>query len=89
VADGITIHSARLSEHVSIYNPVAQDSWLGLLGRGMDPAATLAGRVAREAMVMSFEDGFRITMTTIGLGIFMVMLLKRVGAAPGAPSGAH
>ncbi len=40
-------------------------------------------------MVVSFEDGFRITMLAIGLGIFMVLLLKRAKAAPGAPSGAH
>ncbi|HET7505816.1 MAG TPA: DHA2 family efflux MFS transporter permease subunit [Kofleriaceae bacterium] len=89
VADGITTHSARLSEHISAQSPIAQDSWLAILRRGMDPAATLAGRVAREAMVMSFEDGFRITMTSIGLGLLMVMLLKRARAAPGAPSGAH
>ncbi|HEU4728449.1 MAG TPA: DHA2 family efflux MFS transporter permease subunit [Kofleriaceae bacterium] len=89
VADGITTHSARLAEHVSAYNPIAQDGWLGILRRGMDPAATLAGRVAREAMVMSFEDGFRITMTSIGLGLLMVLLLKRARPAPGAPSGAH
>jgi DHA2 family multidrug resistance protein len=89
VADGITTHSARLAEHVSPYEPTTQDAWLGILRRGMDPAATLIGRVTREAMVMSFEDGFRITMLAIGLGLFMVLLLKRARAAPGAPSGAH
>jgi DHA2 family multidrug resistance protein len=89
VADGITTHSARLAEHVSPYDPAAQDAWLGILRRGMDPIATLVGRVTSEAMVMSFEDGFRITMLAIGLGIFMVLLLKRARAAPGAPSGAH
>jgi MFS transporter, DHA2 family, multidrug resistance protein len=90
VADGIAIHSSALSEHVSPFNPVAQEQWLSILRRGMDPAAQLLGRVTREAMVMSFEDGFRMTMTAIGLGIVMVMLLKRAKAAPGgAPSGAH
>jgi DHA2 family multidrug resistance protein len=89
VADGITTHSARLAEHVSPYDPVAQDAWLGIMRRGMDPAGTLMGRVTREAMVMSFEDGFRITMLAIGLGLIMVALLKRAGAATGAPSGAH
>ena len=89
VADGITTHSARLAEHVSPYDPVAQDAWLGIMRRGMDPAGTLMGRVTREAMVMSFEDGFRMTMLAIGLGIVMVALLRRARAAPGAPSGAH
>jgi DHA2 family multidrug resistance protein len=89
VADGIATHSAQLAEHVSPYDPLAQEQWLGILRRGMDPAGTLMGRVAREAMVLSFEDGFRITMLAIGLGIVMVMLLKRPQAAAGAPSGAH
>ena len=42
-----------------------------------------------EAMVLSFEDGFRITMTVIGLGIVMVLLLKGPSGPGGAPSGAH
>jgi DHA2 family multidrug resistance protein len=88
VADGITTHSSRLAEHVSAYNPIAQSQWFGIARGGMDPPTMLAGRVMREAMVMSFEDGFRITMTVIGLGIVMVMLLKR-SAVQGAPSGAH
>jgi DHA2 family multidrug resistance protein len=89
VADGITTHSGRLAEHVTPYDPATQDAWLQILRRGMDPLANLAGRVTREATVMSFEDGFRITMLAIGLGLFMVLLLRRARAAPGAPSGAH
>ena len=85
VADGIVTHSARLAEHVSPYNPIAQELWRGILGSGMEPAAMLMGRVRSESMVMSFEDGFRITMTAIGLGIVMVMLLKR-SAGHGAPT---
>jgi DHA2 family multidrug resistance protein len=88
VADGITTHSSRLAEHVSPYNPLAQEQWLGTVRRGMDPAGTLMGRVVRESMVLSFNDGFRITMLAIALGIVMVMLLKR--ARPqGTPGGAH
>jgi DHA2 family multidrug resistance protein len=88
VADGITTHSAQLGEHVTPYNPIAQAQWLGIARGGMDPPTMLAGRVLREAMVLSFEDGFRITMTAIALGVLMVMLLKRP-AAHGAPTGAH
>ncbi|TMQ04664.1 MAG: DHA2 family efflux MFS transporter permease subunit [Deltaproteobacteria bacterium] len=88
VADGITTHSSQLGENVSPYNPLVQEAWLATLGRGMDPAGALAGRVARESMVLSFNDGFRVTMLAIGLGIVMVLLLKR--ARPqGAPGGAH
>jgi hypothetical protein len=88
VADGITTHSAQLGEHVTPYNPIAQAQWLGIARGGMDPPTMLTGRVLREAMVLSFEDGFRITMTAIALGVLMVMLLKRP-AAHGAPTGAH
>jgi len=89
VADGIATHSARLSEHISMYDPATQEQWSSLMRRGMDPAANLMGRVTRESMVLSFEDGFGITMTAIALGIFMVMLLRRPQVAQGAPSGAH
>jgi len=88
VADGITTHSSQLGEHVSPYSPLVQEAWLGALGRSMDPVSALASRVSREAMVISFNDGFRVTMLAIGLGIVMVLLLKR--ARPqGAPGGAH
>ena len=89
VADGITQHAAALSTHVSMYDPIAQDQWRSLVQRGLDPATMLVGRVTREAMVLSFEGGFRITMTAIGLGIFAVLVLGRAGPAAGAPSGAH
>jgi DHA2 family multidrug resistance protein len=89
VADGIATHSARLSEHISMYDPATQEQWTSLMHRGMDPAANLMGRVTRESMVLSFEDGFGITMTAIALGIFMVMLLRRPQAAAGIPADAH
>jgi DHA2 family multidrug resistance protein len=93
VADGIATHSAHLAEHISPYNPLAQSEWLQLARRGLDPAATLMGRVTRESMVLSFEGGFRMTMLAIGFGIVMVMLLARPGASATAtataPGGAH
>jgi DHA2 family multidrug resistance protein len=90
VADGIATHSARLSEHISLYDPFTQEQWRNLAHRGMDPAANLMGRVTRQAMVLSFEDGFGITMVAIALGIFMVMLLKRPKSLQGGePSAAH
>jgi DHA2 family multidrug resistance protein len=88
LADGITTHSSRLAEHVSPDNPIVQARWLELAHNGMYPPAMLARLVTREGSVLSFEDGFRITMTAIGLGIVMVMLLKQP-AGQGAPGGAH
>jgi DHA2 family multidrug resistance protein len=88
VADGIAVHSSQIAEHISPYDPLSQETWLGLVRRGLDPVSTLMGRVTQQAMVLSFEDGFRITMTAIGLGIIMVVLLQRA-KAQGAPGGAH
>jgi len=89
VADGITTHASRLAENVSPFNPIVQDRWSSILGSGRFPPAAFQGTVMRESMVMSFEDGFRMTTLAIGLGIIMVMLLKRTVQQPGAPSGAH
>jgi DHA2 family multidrug resistance protein len=89
VADGIATHSARLAEHVTPYDPLAQEAWLGIARRGMDPAVTLMRRVTGEASVLSFEGGFRITMLAIGLGLIMVLLLKRATPAPEVAGGAH
>jgi DHA2 family multidrug resistance protein len=91
VADGIATHSSRLFEHVTPYDTPSQDQWLMMLHRGIDPALSLFGKVTAQAMVMSFEDGFRLTMTTIACGLFMIVLLKKLKPAPpGAePIDAH
>jgi hypothetical protein len=89
IADGMATHSVQLAEHVTVYNSIAQEQWLGMVRRGIDPATMLVGRVVRESLVMSFEDGFRTTMLAIGLGIVMVMLIKRPTPGQGAGAGAH
>ncbi len=88
IADGIAQHGARLSEHVTMYDTAAQQQWVQLARQGFEPAMMIANRVTTQAMILSFNDGFRLTMAAIGLGLVMVLLLKR--AKPiGAPSGAH
>jgi DHA2 family multidrug resistance protein len=89
VADGITSHSTQLGEHITWFDTVASEQWRAIARSGLDPATLLSYRVSTEAMVLSFNDGFRMTMTSIGLGIVMVLLLKKARAAGGAPSGAH
>ncbi len=88
VADGIATHSAQLGVHVSQFDTATQEQWAALVHRGLDPVAMLASRVTLQSMVMSFEDGFRLTTIAIGLGIVMVAVLKRPPKAP-APAGAH
>jgi DHA2 family multidrug resistance protein len=89
VADGITRHSTQLGEHVTLFDPVASEQWRGIMRAGLDPVALLSHRISTEAMVLSFNDGFRLTMLSIGLGIVMVLLLKKAQAAGGAPGGGH
>src|SRR5215813_2764082 len=56
VADGIVTHASQLAEHVSPYNPIVQERWIGILSRGMNPVGALQRTVSRESRVMSFED---------------------------------
>ena len=88
IADGIAQHGARLSEHVTMYDTAAQQQWMQLARQGFEPAMMIANRVTTQAMILSFNDGFKLTMAAIGLGLVMVLLLKRAKPT-GAPSGAH
>jgi len=88
VAEGIVRHSAQLGQHVTWFDPVTQETWTQIAKRGLEPAAIIARRIATESMVLSFNDGFRYTMTSIGLGLVMVAILKKAVRGP-APSGAH
>ena len=88
VADGIARHSAQLGEHVTWFDPPAVEQWRQIAKNGLDPAATLAHRITSQSMVMSFNDGFRMTMASIGLGLVMVLILKKAQRT-GAPGGAH
>jgi MFS transporter, DHA2 family, multidrug resistance protein len=89
LADSIALHGSQLREYISPYNPLAQDAWLDAMHKGQAPAQGLMRRVMDQANVLSFEHGFRLTMVAIGLGMIMVLLLKRSRPAQGAPSGAH
>ena len=52
-------HRPRSAQHVTIYDPLVHDR-LALLAHGHLPAeAILEMQVANQALVMSFDDGFR------------------------------
>jgi len=89
VADGIAKHSAQIGEHVTMFDPGTQQQWTQILHNGFDPALIISNRITTQSMVMSFNDGFRMTMAAIGLGLVMVLLLRKANAAAGAPAGAH
>jgi hypothetical protein len=44
--------------------------------------------VIQQAMVLSFEDGFRLTTLAIACGLIMIAILKKPRIGP-APAGAH
>jgi len=88
VADGIAVHSTQLGQHVTMFDPATIESWTQIAKAGLDPAVILGLRISRESMVLSFNDGFRLTMTAVGLGLVMVLILKKAVRGE-APAGAH
>jgi DHA2 family multidrug resistance protein len=88
VADGISRHASQLGEHVSWFDGTTQEQARLILGRGLDPVGIFHGRVIQQAMVLSFEDGFRLTTLAIACGLIMIAILKKPRIGP-APAGAH
>jgi DHA2 family multidrug resistance protein len=89
VADGIARHASQLGEHVSWFDGTTQEQARAIIGAGLDPTGVFYRRVIREAMVLSFEDGFRMTTLAIGCGLIMIALLKKPQVGAPAPAGAH
>ena len=88
VADGIVTHSAQIATHITIYDPIVQERMAAIAHQGLPAEAVLGNLVTGQAMVMSFDDGFRLAMVAILLGIVLVLMLKKPAAGP-APVGAH
>jgi DHA2 family multidrug resistance protein len=88
VADGMATHGAQLAEHVSAYSPTVQEQLAQLAGRGLPGEAILDLRVKGQALVLSFEDGFRIAMVAILFGLALLLFMKKPRAGV-AVSGAH
>ncbi|HEY3816862.1 MAG TPA: DHA2 family efflux MFS transporter permease subunit [Polyangiaceae bacterium] len=84
VTDGIKRHGAYLAESVTAYSPVAQEqmrSFSASVGahtftRSGVAESMMAAKVGREAMVLSFEHGFRVVALTMLAGLVLVLLLR-------------
>jgi DHA2 family multidrug resistance protein len=87
VADGMVIHGAALAQHVTPYDLAVQQRLAGLGGAGLPKEAVLQLQVQNQALVMSFEDGFRLAMLAILAGLLLVLMLRK--ASGPAPAGAH
>ncbi len=89
VADGMVKHTASLASHITPYDTAVTDRLAVLRGAGLSGEAILDLKVRGQALVMSFEDGFRIAMVAILVGIGLVMLLKKASVGAAVPAGAH
>jgi DHA2 family multidrug resistance protein len=96
VSDDIKRNMSYLSENLSPTNPLVQEQLGALTGsigtqtaqRDLVAESVLSLRVARQAMVQSFESGFRWTALAMALGLLLLVFLRRPRAQ--APiAGAH
>ena len=96
VSDDIKRFGSYLSEHVTAYDPLVMEqlkngaATLGALTyqRELVGESVLKLKVTTEAMVLSFENGFRFTALAMALGFALVLLLKKPRAVADV-SGAH
>jgi len=96
VSDGMKIHRSFLSEAINPYNPLVQSQLQQLTGSigtqtyqsQLVAERVLDARVTTQAMVLSFENGFRWVALAMALGLVLVLLLEKPAAGP-APVGAH
>jgi len=77
VADGVVRHTAYISQHVTQYDPLVQERMIQLQHAGMPPEAMLSQTVGTQALVMSFEDGFKLAMVAILFGLVLLFIMKK------------
>jgi DHA2 family multidrug resistance protein len=92
----MTSHTVYLSESVTPYNPLVQEQYGALAGSVATqtasgervPEAILSMKVKLQALVLSFQDGFRAAMFMFLLALVFLFFLKRPKPGGGA-AGAH
>jgi DHA2 family multidrug resistance protein len=89
-----TLHHAQLAEHISTYNPVANQALAGMQASGMTPEQTAAAvnrMIDQQAFMMSANDIFYVSAVLFLLLIGVVWLTKpaRGGGSDAAAAGAH
>ena len=99
LARGGQAHQAAMVSHLTPYDPAFQQRMQqiqGALAHQMNPAAaqqqayaTIYGTAARQAMVMSYIDNFRILAFLCVICIPLVFFFKRVKARKGAGAAVH
>ncbi|HEX8888648.1 MAG TPA: DHA2 family efflux MFS transporter permease subunit [Pyrinomonadaceae bacterium] len=99
LARGGQIHQAAMVSHLTPYDPAFQQRMQqiqGALATQMNSGAaqqqayaTIYGTAARQAMVMSYVDNFRIMAFLCVICIPLVFFFKRVKARKGAGAAVH
>ena len=86
LARGSQIHQAALVQNVNPYNPLLQQRLQESVGQGSieQAYAGIYGMVAKQAMVLSYIDNFRMLSFLCFLGVPAAFLFKRVRAKKGA-----
>jgi DHA2 family multidrug resistance protein len=96
VSDGVKIHGSYLSEAINPYNPDVQSQLRQLAGgvgaqtyqSQLVGESLLAAKVNTQALVLSFENGFRWVAFTVACALLLVLLLEKPKNT-GAVAGAH
>ncbi len=96
VTDGIKRNGSYLAEHVVPGNPIVEEQMTAAarsLGtqtvtRELVGESVMKMRVTREAMVLSFDQSFRVVACSIALGLVLVLLLRKP-KGPVDVAGAH
>jgi DHA2 family multidrug resistance protein len=96
VTNGVKLHQTALGAHVTAFDPGVQQQIAALAGNvgtrapsaGLVPEALLRLRIDGQALILSFEDGFRLAGLAMLVGLFAIAVMKR--PKPGVTvTGAH
>jgi DHA2 family multidrug resistance protein len=85
VSDDMKRFGSYLGENINVYNPLVQENLSQTamtvgsqtFQRDLVAESLLKLKVTNQAMVLSFENGFRWTALAMALGVVLVFLLKR------------
>jgi MFS transporter, DHA2 family, multidrug resistance protein len=96
LTNGIKLHDTAIGAHVTAFDPGVQEQLAAMASTvgtraataQLVPEALLQARVTNQAMVLSFDDGFRLAALAIFLGLIAVALMKRPKAGV-VVTGAH
>jgi len=94
VSDGIKRNGSYLAEAINPYNPLVQ-AQLQQIGqslgsqtyqRDLVAESVLLGKVKTQALVLSFDSGFRCVALAMGLGLVLLLLLQKPQGPALAPA---